>query len=832
MKKVEKEKSNNKHLLFNIPQPLGSYQWYVDEMKRGIDNPKVLNIALSGGYGSGKSSIIELYERNNSENKNKKVIRKVSLLSISNKNKELDDNYTTRKRIQSEIIKQLFFGEMPERLPFSKYRRISTVLGYIILVVTSIVFATCAYVWFWGKIIDYRVDTLLVTSINIGIVIVSMSVGYIITSFLSKYYLKIFSVGDLSIELNDNKLDFDQMTDELIYYFSSTRTDILIIEDIDRLNNIEIYEDLRQLNFLLNNSKGIKQKVTFIYAVKDSLIGESRDRAKVFDLIVPVVPFTSLDNSENIIRNSLIAVGLEKYLKNEKILRHASRLLVEKRQINLFVNYLIAYDLMERHRSDFVDKDDYVVTTALIRTLSAKEYDLMLDGNGHVDKLFKEAVEVKNKELVKAKKAYNNSKNIDDIIKNNSELIFNEFIERGRNIFNNVDGSMLRFVDDDNNKVDTAYINSVDNWNNIIKGTRVYAVYSNTKRCVMPSDLTIDAGISSLISDIMDYLRNGYKYYESELLEINNKNVWNFLSVDSLNKEQIDLSVKQLIENCILDENYRLCLIPYDMNIENQGVLIFKDLLKQGLSQPYQVYTDKTIKELIDKYIIECDYSNDALLNITFIDYVIEKGDDDFVYNVIQKQYKDNKKHLFDFYLIYYYEHVNEPPRNEKMLHFTELMLSISGMDFVQFIIDNNLLAGNLRSDILKPKIFEWLANCDEKMSDEMKQFFENNILSFEEESLNENIIKSSKRHGIYIHNVSNVGVLEKTMAKEGLFIINERNVEALLDVNILRNAIDVQFDGVLPLKQYSELLKIRHRRGAQRRFWSICYLSQRIMMI
>lgn len=45
----------------------------------------------------------------------------------------------------------------------------------------------------------------------------------------------------------------------------------MIIEDLDRFDNTDIFLKLREVNQLLNQSNSVGRKVTFIYAVKDDM---------------------------------------------------------------------------------------------------------------------------------------------------------------------------------------------------------------------------------------------------------------------------------------------------------------------------------------------------------------------------------------------------------------------------------------------------------------------------------------------------------------------------------------------------------------------------------
>ena len=94
----------------------GAYARY---LTAGLQQPKVLNIALTGGYGSGKSSVIE-----HIENSKKFKVLNVAISSLGN---DLGEPGTATKgagagadltnRIEKAIVKQLLYRESPEKLP-------------------------------------------------------------------------------------------------------------------------------------------------------------------------------------------------------------------------------------------------------------------------------------------------------------------------------------------------------------------------------------------------------------------------------------------------------------------------------------------------------------------------------------------------------------------------------------------------------------------------------------------------------------------------------------------------------------------------------------------
>lgn len=88
-----------------------------------------------------------------------------------------------------------------------------------------------------------------------------------------------------------------------MYFFEASKYNVVIFEDLDRFDIIDIFEKLRELNELINNSEQIDRRVVFIYAIKDDIFGDvdsdklTKDRTKFFDFIIPVIPIINASNS-------------------------------------------------------------------------------------------------------------------------------------------------------------------------------------------------------------------------------------------------------------------------------------------------------------------------------------------------------------------------------------------------------------------------------------------------------------------------------------------------------------------------------------------------------
>lgn len=155
--------------------------------------------------------------------------------------------------------------------------------------------------------------------------------------FGTRIHLAKIDVGTAGITLGENSDSyFDQYLDEIIYIFEKTGIRTVFFEDLDRFQDAQIFDSLRELNQILNNDPKLqhtesqhKEKnsqsstpIQFVYAIHDAIfsnqyvsadeqvnnkesLAHSFSRAKFFDLIIPVVPFVSASNSYQIALKTL-----------------------------------------------------------------------------------------------------------------------------------------------------------------------------------------------------------------------------------------------------------------------------------------------------------------------------------------------------------------------------------------------------------------------------------------------------------------------------------------------------------------------------------------------
>lgn len=350
------------------------------------EDTKIHNIALSGVYGSGKSSILEKVVKDLEEER-PHTTRTISLAPLAAQLKEQDDkkndsvsdkdkstskqpsgatpkssnNSSITNLIQKEIIKQLLYGTDPEKIPASHFHKMNEIgLGKQILSSLAfgmlLLFILNIYQWPYSYIqkpLTWLPIPTSITKILAEIVIIcllSIATFALFHYFGTRIHLAKIDVGTAGITLGENSDSyFDQYLDEIIYIFEKTGIRTVFFEDLDRFQDAQIFDSLRELNQILNNdpklqhtestiqkisqrlhfSHSAKEKnsqsstpIQFVYAIHDAIfsnqyvsadaqianqesLAHSFSRAKFFDIIIPVVPFVSASNSYQIALETL-----------------------------------------------------------------------------------------------------------------------------------------------------------------------------------------------------------------------------------------------------------------------------------------------------------------------------------------------------------------------------------------------------------------------------------------------------------------------------------------------------------------------------------------------
>ena len=423
---------------------------YVEHIVRGIVNePKNRNIALTGPYGSGKSSVLDqvvkVLEKTEADDESLRELvpapLKIVRLSISTLGPELGEQDTTN-RIEKELVKQLLHQAQPgevlrsrfaRRPDVSKRRRRGEAVGLGV--------ALSALLWMFGVRPSlglpgpgwlWSIAALLLLAAIIGL-------GFhIVRGHLSSRIVSQVAAAGASISF-DERTDsvFDKFLDEIVAFFEAQKTDIVIFEDLDRFEDPEIFDSLRSLNSLINDSanrRELGRTLHFVYAIKDSLFrkiatpasggrkdekndeqrtrGENgpvrhdvradagrdaaRDevdranRTKFFELVVPIVPFLSASNARDLLDDELKTVELPGDVEVSRALldlvaRHTTDMRLLRNIRNEFVVFAQRL-LLAEHPAPGITADD-VFALVVYKNFHMSDYEQIFHRTSRLDEL-------------------------------------------------------------------------------------------------------------------------------------------------------------------------------------------------------------------------------------------------------------------------------------------------------------------------------------------------------------------------------------------------------------------------------------------------------------
>lgn len=291
-------------------------------LARKLEEKDILNIALTGPYGAGKSSILRSLKKDYPKYKYLSISLATLKSPLDDKKNEIDID-TMNNRIEYSILQQLIYKEKQETLYNSRLKRIyhkSTWAQYV-LSFAIIFYAVALIIVFEPSFlkVEWICNRLSNPILNKWSDIFALSYIFIATIIFAQKTIKSLSNSKLNklnlkngeIELKENKEDtsvFNKHMDEIVYFFEVTNYNVVIIEDLDRFNNTDIFLKLREVNQLLNQSNSVGRKVTFIYAVKDDMFFDE-ERTKFFDYITTVIPIINSSNSADKLKEELEIKG-------------------------------------------------------------------------------------------------------------------------------------------------------------------------------------------------------------------------------------------------------------------------------------------------------------------------------------------------------------------------------------------------------------------------------------------------------------------------------------------------------------------------------------------
>ncbi len=634
---------------------------YLDSLKATIDQEGITNIAITGGYGSGKSTIIKTFQNLNPQYK----FLNISLASFNDIADEGISGKAKKENLERllevSILQQIFYHVKPAQIPDSRFKRIinitdekilSIAIGLIFWVLSTLILFKFNYI---NKLnpeswkFDYSfhsIDFLAVLIILIFLTGIGLFAKTIVRLFTNSKINKFNIKGELELADNLDKSVFNQHLEEIIYFFERTEFNVIVIEDLDRFDNTDIFTKLREINILLNNSKLIEREINFVYAIKDEMFTNKSERVKFFEYIIPVIPFINPSTAGDQLTKLIDDAGLKGVLSKD--FTEDVVTFIDDIDMRLLINIFHEYQLYKRNLISDLDQDCLFAMITYknlfpddfgdLQKRKGNLYGFLSKKRDYIKDLIQK-IEVQIKEKEKEIKSIN-----DETISTINELRA-VYVNAVHSKFPNAVALNLK------TRVSFSELSNDENFEQLLENNKIsyfqYRFYSSpyyleetTKSNITFSD--IEKSVNSKFSysereknilnhetDVVEHIKKDIQKLKNNKLEIESWSLKQIFEKVDINPYLGSFTEHELIRNLLLNgyinENYNDYIsLFHEVNLTKDDY-VFERKVKSGLYSPFEYKLNK-IENLVKK-IPEKYFSRDTILNFEMLDFLAEHYD-------------------------------------------------------------------------------------------------------------------------------------------------------------------------------------------------------------
>lgn len=410
------------------------YKIYKDVLNNVTQNKLIKNVGVTGGYGTGKSSIIHSYF-NGLKNKTSIYISLAHFDSLAGNTipTPQDDkaiNSQIDNILEMKIVNQLVNQIEPDKIPKANFLTKKNIKNSKIILYSLSIFYLILYFKFLLPVITEKITYSIknfppnIESIDIILIMISVlaiiNLYYLLSNTIKKIIYKgnwsKLTINTMGINVNMENRDFstvsyfDNFLSDVIYLFDESDADFVIFEDLDRFNDHSIFEKLREINLLVNQRRNPpkRKKIMFFYVISDEVFSEKNvdstndsenisatEKTKFFDVIIPIIPIVNNTNSFDYLKSKLLD-ELEITDKNdfETFLYQASIFIDDLRVLKNLVNEFKVYKEIHKENIEI----DYKQLFALIiyKTLNSSDFNDLVKSKGDLYTQIKDSLEDNN----------------------------------------------------------------------------------------------------------------------------------------------------------------------------------------------------------------------------------------------------------------------------------------------------------------------------------------------------------------------------------------------------------------------------------------------------
>lgn len=629
---------------------------YEDAIDYVFDNLDIKNVAISGAYSAGKSSVLASYKKKHSN----KSFMHISLAHFQSPNENEEGAEAKESVLEGKILNQLIHQIPSEKIPQTNFRVKKQISSTSIITKTiEIIFLLIAVIYFlfydsWKSYVTILPANWLKSILNLSAHPYALMVdGIIITVLLSfliyglikfqknKNIFRKLNLKGNEIEIFEESDDsyFDKYLNEVLYLFENVDADVIVFEDMDRFNANKIFERLREVNTLVNIQlqKENKKVLRFFYLLRDDIF-VSKDRTKFFDYIIPVVPVVDGSNSYDQFIFHLKKSGIfEKF--NENFLQGLSLYIDDMRLLkNIYNEFVIYYNRLNITELDC----NKMLAIIAYKNLFPRDFaDLQLN-QGFVYTLFNKKDEFIKSEITEIKKAIEEKQNRITLSKKEHLVSMREL--------------NAAFADKYLRDYSWSRQNDSDLSNFVMNHLR-----GNNKIEYISRKQTLEDKLNENSDELYQEVLN----LEQKVIEIENKQLHQIITRDNINtifsitstneigkvtdfneiksSEYFDL-LKYLIRNGYIDETYADYMTYF---YENSLSRIDKTFLRSITDKKAKEYTYKLKNpKLVVSRLRLVDFDQEETLNFDLLTYLLQISCIDYVDRLID-QLKNTKNFKF-----------------------------------------------------------------------------------------------------------------------------------------------------------------------------------------
>lgn len=236
-----------------------------------FDNSDIKNVAISGPYSAGKSSILESYKAKHTD----RSFVHLSLAHFRTSEQESTEPESSVKEsiLEGKILNQLIHQIPSEKIPQTNFRVKKDIsVRYLIwaTILTSLFIGSIAFLFSYQSakayiagLPDNRVEKILSILFDPFAPIIAAQICFVCSVAIifllvraqkNKNIFRKISLQGNEIEIFEEQDDsyFDKYLNEVLYLFENVEADVIVFEDMDRFNGSRIFERLHEVNTLVN----------------------------------------------------------------------------------------------------------------------------------------------------------------------------------------------------------------------------------------------------------------------------------------------------------------------------------------------------------------------------------------------------------------------------------------------------------------------------------------------------------------------------------------------------------------------------------------------------